>query len=239
MASPPDHFSVARVKVDREQIISWGRSRREYEAMFGLGPADLRGRILDCGGGPASFNAEMAAAGHSVISVDPIYSCSGPEIAARFETASEIIIKKLRAAPDNLPWTYHEGPDDMLASRREVFARFLSDYEAARGAERYQAASLPALPFLDGHFDLALCSHLLFLYSDQLSERFHVQSVMELCRVARDVRIFPLLSLSSLPSPHIGAVRARLEREGWSSEIIEVNYEVQNGSNKMLRIFRR
>ena len=39
--------------------------------MFALTPEDLRGRILDCGAGPASFNAEATAAGHRSVSCEP------------------------------------------------------------------------------------------------------------------------------------------------------------------------
>ena len=72
---------------------------------------------------------------------------------------------------------------------------FLDDYVRGRTQGRYLAASLPDLPFGGGQFDLALCSHFLFLYTDQLSCAFHRQAVRELCRVAREVRIFPLLDL--------------------------------------------
>jgi hypothetical protein len=41
--------------------------------MFALTPRDLRGSILDCAAGPASFNAEATAAGHHVVSCDPLY----------------------------------------------------------------------------------------------------------------------------------------------------------------------
>jgi hypothetical protein len=227
------------MSVELDQIIPWGRSRHEYELMFGLRPDELSVRILGCGDGPASFNAEMSEAGHSVISVDPIYAYSGPEIATRFEASSETIIQQVRATLDKWNWDYHRDPDGLLANRRTAAAKFLADYEAGRRAGRYQIASLPELPFSGGHFDLALCSHLLFLYSDHLSEEFHAQSVMELCRVAREVRIFPLLALSHQPSPHIAPVRARLEQAGWLSEIVRVNYEFQIGGNEMLRVFRR
>jgi len=40
---------------------------------------------------------------------------------------------------------------------------FLADYRAGGREGRYMAATLPHLPFADGAFDLALCSHLLFL----------------------------------------------------------------------------
>jgi hypothetical protein len=224
------------MSVEIDQIIPWGRSRHEYELMFSLTPDDLRGRILGCGDGPASFNAEMTEAGCSVVSVDPIYAYSGPEIAGRFEATSETVINQVRASLGKWNWAYHRNLDGLLANRRNALNKFLADYEAGRPAGRYQIASLPKLPFPDGRFDLALCSHLLFLYSDRLSEEFHVRSVMELCRVARDVRIFPLLALSHQPSPHIVPVCARVKQAGWSSEIVRVNYEFQKGGDKMLRI---
>jgi len=148
-------------------------------------------------------------------------------------------MEQVRATLNKWNWDYHCNPDGLLANRRKAMAKFLADYKAGRQAGRYQIASLPKLPFSDGDFNLALCSHLLFLYSDQLSEEFHVQAVLELCRVAREVRIFPLLTLSHQPSPHVIPVRARLQQAGWSNEIVRVNYEFQKGGDKMLRIFRR
>jgi hypothetical protein len=227
------------MSVELNQIIPWGRSRREYELMFNLTAAELRGKILGCGDGPASFNAEMTSAGFSVVSVDPIYFCSGAEIAARFEATSVTIIAQVRASLSKWNWDYHGDPDGLLVNRRRALNQFLADYDLGRQQSRYQVASLPVLPFADGQFDLALCSHLLFLYSEHLSEDFHIQSVSELCRVAREVRIFPLLTLAHQPSPHLAPVRARLEQAGWASEIVRVQYEFQKGGHEMLRIFQR
>jgi ubiquinone/menaquinone biosynthesis C-methylase UbiE len=99
-------------------------------------------------------------------------------------------------------------------------------------------AGLPSLPFADGAFDLALCSHFLFLYSQQHDAAFHVQSMRELCRVAREVRVFPLLALGGQPSPHLGAAREALTAEGWHSSIERVPYEFQRGGFEMLRVRR-
>ncbi|MCL4261960.1 MAG: hypothetical protein KJ069_02025 [Anaerolineae bacterium] len=63
-------------------------------------------------------------------------------------------------------------------------ARFLQDYEAGKADGRYQPISLPHLPFADGEFGLALCSHFLFLYSEQVSLDFHITAVREMVRVA-------------------------------------------------------
>ena len=98
--------------------------------------------------------------------------------------------------------------------RMTAMRAFLDDYAPGRAEGRYLDAGLPSLPFADGAFDLALCSHFLFLYSQQFDAAFHVQSIRELCRVAREVRVFPLLALGAQPSPHLGAARDALTRPG-------------------------
>src|SRR5260370_30292561 len=45
------------------EVVPWGRSLDEYRAMFALSEGDLQGRLLGCGDGPASFNAELTALG--------------------------------------------------------------------------------------------------------------------------------------------------------------------------------
>jgi len=224
--------------VSLDQIVPWGRSAREYELMFGLNAEDLSSGILDCGGGPASFNAELTARGHHVISVDPIYSYSGTEIRGRFEATVETMLSQMRATPDDWTWSYHRDPDDLCANRRAAMEKFLADYDAGLRDRRYVVGELPVLPFSTNEFGLVVCSHLLFLYSALLSAEFHVRSLFELCRVAREVRIFPLLSLDGKPSPHVASVRAALDSEGWASEIVHVDYELQRGGNEMLRAFR-
>jgi hypothetical protein len=54
-----------------EHVVPWGRSKDEYVRMFGLTDKDLSGRVLDCAGGPASFNAEATREGRRVVSCDP------------------------------------------------------------------------------------------------------------------------------------------------------------------------
>ena len=66
-----------------------------------------------------------------------------------------------------------------------------------------------------------------------------IRSVRELCRVAREVRVFPLLSLKREPSPHLDDVRSAVETDGWASEVVGVDYELQPGANQMLRVFKK
>jgi len=207
--------------------------------MFNLTESEMGQTILGCGDGPASFNAEMAARGGQVISCDPVYSGEAGDIRQRFEAGGEAIMSQVRQKPQNYVWTYHSDPDDLLRNRRAVMKAFVADYPVGRRQGRYVAAALPRLPFADGHFELALCSHLLFLYCDLLPLEFHLSAAGELCRVARDVRIFPLVSLDCRPSPYVDAVVAHARAVGCQAEIIRVNYELQRNGNQMMRMRQR
>ena len=220
-------------------VVPWGRSFDEYRRMFALTDVDLRGRVLGCGDGPASFNVEATRRGAQVVSCDPLYQFSAAEIRQRIdETAAEVLEQARRNAHE---FVWDEAIPDLATLKRvrmSAMTAFLEDYETGRVEGRYLDAGLPSLPFADGAFDLALCSHFLFLYSQQLDEAFHLQSVRELCRVAREVRVFPLLALGGQPSPHLGAVREALSRDGWHASIEPVPYEFQRGGNEMLRVKR-
>jgi ubiquinone/menaquinone biosynthesis C-methylase UbiE len=115
---------------------------------------------------------------------------------------------------------------------------FLADYESATDRTRYVAAALPDLPFPDDSFDLALCSHFLFLYSTDLSLDFHRRSILDLFRVAAELRIFPLLDMDGRPSPHVQPLLRDLPRHSLQATIEPVEYEFQRGGNEMLRIVR-
>jgi len=221
-----------------EQVVPWGRSLWEYTHMFDLTGADLARTIVGVGDGPASFNAEMNAKGRRVVSVDPIYVFGGDAIRSRVEATHDGLVAFAREHHDRFAWNHLHTPEHMGRVRLATMERFLLDYDAGLSEGRYLAAGLPALPFADGAFDLALCSHLLFLYSEQLSPAFHVESVLEMARVAREVRVFPLLMLGNAPSPHVVTVREALSLHGLVHEVRRVPYEFQKGGNEMLVVRR-
>jgi hypothetical protein len=208
--------------------------------MFDLSETDLRGHILGCGDGPASFNAELTALGKSqrIVSVDPLYQFTGSEIASRVEHTHETIISQVKLNPSDYVWTYFTDPDALGVARLRAMQVFLGDYEAGRAEGRYLVAALPKLPFKDHEFDLCLCSHLLFLYSAQLSLDFHLSSMLEMLRVAREVRAFPLLDLNLQRSPHLEPVMAELRSADFQVEIVDVPYIFQKGGGQMLRARR-
>jgi len=219
-------------------VIPWGRSFDEYRAMFALSAADFAAPILGCGDGPASFNAEATTAGYQIVSCDPIYAFSGPQIESRVQQCYPAMIAQVKAQPENFRWDFFRDPDQLVEYRMAAMRRFLTDYDAGRATGRYVTAALPRLPFADHAFDLALCSHLLFLYSAHFDAEFHCLAIHELLRVAREVRIFPLLDLDCRRSVHVEPVREHLEIEGFRVEVVRVPYEFQRGGNEMLRIQR-
>lgn len=219
-----------------EQIVPWGRSFQEYARMFRLRDSDLAGRILGCGDGPASFNADMHRVGRRVISCDPIYAFQPDQIDDRIEAAYQTVLEQTRRHREDYIWDAIPSVEELGRIRMASMREFLADYRTSRHEGRYVAAALPHLPFLDRSFDLGLCSHLLFLYTEHLNEDLHVRSVLELGRVAREVRIYPMLDLHARLSAHVPAVRRACEAVGWRVTVERVPYESLRGANEMMRI---
>jgi len=219
-----------------DQVVPWGRNASEYRRMFDLSHADLKRRILGCGDGPASFNAELTATGHDVTSIDPVYAFAGAEIRARVDATYATIIDQVKARPERYVWREFADPDALGAVRLAAMEHFLVDYDAGKAAGRYVEGSLPSLLFTDGSFDVALCSHLLFLYTEQLDAAFHVAAVQELLRVAHEVRIFPLLDLNCEQSAHLPVVIEWCKAHGHCAEVRPVPYEFQVGGARMLTL---
>jgi len=223
---------------DINTIVPWGRSLHEYTRMFSLSDEDIAMRILDCGGGPASFNSELTASGGTVVSLDPIYAFPGEQIEQRVQETYPKIMEGVRNAYDRFVWTEISSPEHLGEIRMKAMRQFLADYPQGRSDRRYVPGALPTLPFNDNSFDLALVSHLLFLYSQELDEETHLASLLELLRVAKEARVFPLLGMDGEPSPHLPRVLGALRERGHKADLELVNYEFQRGGNQMAVIRR-
>jgi hypothetical protein len=222
-----------------KQVVPWGRSFDEYRAMFALSDVDLKGSILGCGDGPASFNAVATRLGANMISCDPIYRWGVAEIEARIDDSYAQVIEQTRRNQHDFVWDAISSVEELGRVRMSAMQEFLRDYLTGTRKGRYVEAELPCLPFCDAQFDLAVCSHLLFLYSSQLTEKFHHAALFELCRVAQEVRVFPLLALGGSPSPFIESSAHALRTAGYNVLLERVPYEFQRGGNEMMRIRRR
>jgi hypothetical protein len=217
-------------------VIPWGRTFDEYAAMFALDDMDRSRSILGCGDGPASFNAEALQRNVKVVSADPLYQFSVPEIRKRIADTAPMVAGQIKENSQDFVWDHFKSVNELVAARMKAMQAFLADFDAGLAQGRYVPAELPNLPFFAGTFDLALCSHFLFLYSEHRDAQFHIEALRELCRVAQEVRIFPLLELSGATSRHLPEVIKALEAGGCTVTIEPVNYEFQKGGNKMLRL---
>lgn len=171
-----------------------------------------------------------------MISIDPVYTFSTDEIADRIAKTYDTVVEQTRSNAAQYNWTDFRNADDQGEQRMKTMNRFLADYETGKLQGRYRTESLPTLSFPNQSFDLALCSHFLFLYTTHLSEEFHVEAVHELVRVADEVRIFPLVDLANQLSPYVKTVSLTCEKSGFSVEIVDVLYHFQKNGNQMLCI---
>jgi hypothetical protein len=221
-----------------EKVVPYGRSFAEYMAMFNLTEKDLMREILGVGDGPASFNTEATKSGYKITSIDPIYQFNQAEILDRFNAVVDDITNQIKATPNDWVWSFHQSPDDLRNNRTKAIELFSQDYELGKQQGRYLIEQLPKLRFKDSQFDLALCSHFLFLYSDHYDLDFHYDSIKEMLRVSREVRIFPLLTLMLQESSYLNSIVDRLQTKGYLVSIEKVAYELQKGGDRMLRIRR-
>jgi hypothetical protein len=218
------------------EAVPWGRSFEEYRRMFALSDPELNLRIIGCGDGPASFNAEMFKLGHRVVSCDPLYQLSATQIQDRIDVTYENVIRQTVENQHLFVWTRIASPEELGKIRLAAMRKFLADFEGGQRDGRYITAEFPVLPFPSNAFDLAICSHFLFLYSDILSFDFHQRAIEEMCRVAREARIFPLLNYNAKPSPFLEPLLKVLADAGYDTSVEVVPYEFQRGGNQMLRV---
>ena len=217
-----------------KNIVPWGRNLDEYRSMFKITDSDLSLKILGCGDGPSSFNAEVYDLGGSVVSVDPIYQFSKYDLSNRIEEVKDEVMTQVRKNASDFVWKNIKDPDHLESLRMDAMAKFLDDYEQGKSEGRYINEMLPSLSFEEKEFDLALSSHFLFLYSEHLDLSFHLSSIEEMLRVAKEVRIFPLVTLQNRYSPHLDKIIDVLKGKGFNTKIIKTEYEFQKGADEML-----
>ncbi|MCL1078710.1 SAM-dependent methyltransferase [Parashewanella spongiae] len=219
-----------------DHVLVWSRSFDEYQRMFSLTKADLKRKILGCADGASSFNVTATALGVDVTSCDPLYRLTPEKIDQKVNTSYELIYPKILNSVNDFNWNYFKDPKDLKAHRLNASKTFLDDFSKAKDDDRYLNASLPILPFVDDCFDLALCGNFLCLYSEILSTDFHIKSVLELVRVAKEVRIFPLIGNDRKTPEQLKFVLTALEQQSVNFEIVDVDYHFTKGANQMLQI---
>ena len=173
-----------------------------------------------------------------VLSIDPIYQFSKDELKQRIAETKETVIEQTKSNVENFVWKNIRDISHLERIRMNAMTQFLEDFEKGKEQGRYQYHELPnATDFTDLQFDLGLSSHFLILYS-QLGVDFHIQSISEMLRICKEVRIFPLLNLDAKQSEVLEPVIEYFKSD-FEVEIKPVDYEFQKGGNEMLLIKRK
>jgi hypothetical protein len=115
-----------------DQVVPWGRSFDEYRRMFALTEAELQLRIVGCGDGPASFNAEATRRGTKVTSCDPIYRWETAQIRDRIAATYDEILDQTRRNADEFVWDSIRSVEELGQIRMATIHAFLDDYGQGR-----------------------------------------------------------------------------------------------------------
>jgi SAM-dependent methyltransferase len=206
------------------------RSAAEYRAMFDL--AELAtDSILDCCAGGAGFTTET---GGAAVALDPVYAQGQAKLAETVRTGQQGASAISYANAEHFDWSWYGNRERREEMRADAAKRFLADLADRPG--HYIAGDAHHLPFADNSFDLVLCSHLLFTWSDVLDQDWHERAIAELVRVSRhEVRIFPtVVQKTGGAVPFLPALRAEFAARGVSSRLAKVPYLFQVGADEML-----
>lgn len=233
-----------------DHVVFFGRTWEESMGMYALEPAALAGlRILDCPGGPDGLVSEGLARGLDITAVDPQYADDPGTLEQRGRSEIHQTVEAWFADP--------ETGDDIERMREyerlkiEALESFIEAFRAH--PDRYVTGQLPSLPFDDDSFDLVLSGHLLFVYASRehgglmhdetFGLDFHIESVRELLRVGREVRLFPTYAFFGPRRRHdyIAPVLDAIRADGHEFDFIPSGWvqEEYDEFNDALRIRRR
>ena len=228
------------MSLNLENIAITGRTFEEYSIFFDLKLEDLKGKkVLDCPSGVSSFVQILKQNGIFAKGVDIIYKFTKDEIEKQG-------IKTLEKIYQNTSWMdaykmdFYKTKENHKKHREDALKGFLKDYNL----DDYIYCELPNLPFENKEFDLLLSSHLFFVYDDRLDYDFHKNSILEMLRVSKEVRLFPLVDIQNSKvleeknfSPFVYKIIEELSKD-FKCEIIKTDFEFQVKANYYLKIFK-
>lgn len=220
-----------------KKFVLWGHGLKEYQEMFNLKAEDLNGRILEFGAGATSFNAELSELGKSVISIDQAYALSLDQLKTYVNETFKDTLTAIEKNKEHYNLKPYGDVESLVNKRKQGLARFFSDYDKGLAEGRYLPYQGLPLPFEDYSFNLAIVSHHLFVNYEGQTVAEHLDTIIELLRVAGEVRIFPLIDRFGQNSNLLGPVLLALQERDISVEVKEVSSQLQPTGNAMLRAF--
>lgn len=220
------------MKINNTKLVE-AFSYEDYCKMFALDKALLQRNILDFPGVFSSFNATAHQEGQSVTSLDGLYDLDISMLENAISQQKQTWITHVNQMSDSA---------DLLPIAQEKFEKFkqctklfLDDYPGGKQQNRYEAwDSESKLPFADHSFQLALCSHWLFKQDFNLKQT--IDFIDELCRVAGEVRIFPVNNAKYEAPDFLGHLMANYQTRGFQISCIAIDFDNHETGSAMLSI---
>lgn len=219
------------------KLVLWGHSVDECREMFDLSQEDMNSRILEYGCGPSAVNVQQFQETHQAVSCDPLFVLDKDTLSSKTIMIFAQMAEEIRQEHDQFDFSCVGSLEQLLEQRQKGMKQFFLDYEQGKAEGRYYGAADYHLPYPDFSFDFALSSHYLFADLEDQSIDFHVNVIRELARLAKEVRIFPLIDKSGDPSEFLGPVLLQLQKDGYGVEVREIAYHLHKSENAMLRVW--
>jgi SAM-dependent methyltransferase len=219
------------------KLVLWGHKIDDYRDMFDLSPDDINSKILEYGCGPSAVNSKQKHMNHQVVSCDPLFVLDKDTLHSKAVMIFAQMAEEVQAKQEQFDFSQSGGFEHLLAERRAGMREFFADYQQGKEEGRYIGITDYHLPFADFTFDLALSSHYLFADLDDQTIEFHLTVIRELARVAKEVRIFPLIDTEGKTSDFLGPVLLGLQQEQYGVEVREVAFHLHRTGNAMLRVW--
>jgi hypothetical protein len=219
------------------KLVLWGHGVDEYREMFDLSQDEINSSILEYGCGPSAVNAQQTPQDHKIISCDPLFVLDKDTLASKAIMIFADMAAEIKKEQVHFDFSRSGSYDHLVAERQQGMKQFFADYESGIAQGRYLGVADYHLPFADFTFDYALSSHYLFADLDDQTVDFHLTIIRELARVAKEVRIFPLIDRAGKTSEFLGPVLLGLQKENYGVEVREVDFHLHQSGNAMLRVW--
>lgn len=194
---------------------------KDYQAIFDLNGLSHERRLLTFPAGLSSVTAEAQQQGYHLLSADPYYDLDQHEMSKRVDQVIQALTESESCAELVKQWT-------------ENAHIFLSDYNKDK-QNYYRWVELPTFPFKDFEFDLLLSTDFIFHRAIKKPEKI----LMEFCRVASEIRLYPLLNEKDEIPSNLGEVMMLLQKENYGVEVREVPYHGPKKKGAMLRVWAK
>jgi hypothetical protein len=219
------------------KLVLWGHGIDEYCEMFNLSQDEIKSSILEYGCGPSAVNFQQTQRDYKVVSCDPLFVLDKDTLSSKAFMIFADMAAQVKIEQDRFDFSQSGSYENLVADRQQGMKHFFADYELGKAQGRYIGIADHHLPFADFSFDFALSSHYLFADLDNQTVEFHLAVIRELARVAKEVRIFPLIDREGNTSDFLGPVLLGLQQDNYGVEVREVDFHLHQSGNAMLRVW--